>query len=155
MKKLVISALSILILAALLISCGPKDGSTTPGNLTPSAQHTPHVSKGEVDVSSDYSNRLCTDIWLDTNSLHCCIMSDDGTYIWTQSKTDTEQIASGTWHLTKDDKKFLTLYLKDDASGTEQVLHELEFFETSFYAYDSEGNSVVWLTYTRDEIGDS
>ena len=154
MKKLVISALFILILAALLISCGSKD-STSPGNLNPSVQHTPHKSKSEVDVSSKYNTKLCTGIWLDTNSLHCCIMSDDGTYIWTQSKTDTEQIASGTWHLTKDDKKFLTLYLKDDASGTEQVLHELEFFETSFYAYDSEGNSVVWLTYTREEIGDS
>ena len=89
MKKLVISALSILILAALLISCGSKDSSATPSNLTPSTQHTLHISKGEVDVSGDYSLRLCTDIWLDTNSLHCCIMSDDGTYILDLSSEHT------------------------------------------------------------------
>ena len=155
MKKFSISALIILILAALLASCGPKNSSATPGNLTPAAQHTVHVSKGEVDVSSDYSLRLCTDIWLDTNSMHCCILAEDGTYIWANSKTDLQQIASGKWRLTKDDQKYLTLYLKDDASGQEQIMHELEFFDTSFYAYDSDGNSIVWLTYAREELENS
>lgn len=155
MKKNTITALLILILASLLISCGPKPGNSSPGNLAPTSKHTPHVSKGEVNVSSEYSPRLCTDIWLDTNSMHCCILDDDGTYIWTKSKTDTEQIASGTWRLTRDDQNYLTLYLKDAASGKEQVMHELEFFDTSFYAYDSEGNSIVWLTYTQDEIGNT
>ena len=87
--------------------------------------------------------------------MHCCILAEDGTYIWVNSKTDLQQIASGKWRLTKDDQKFLTLYLKDDATGQEQIMHELEFFDTSFYAYDSDGNSVVWLTYAREELENS
>ena len=150
MKKLVVSALFILILAALLISCGPKAGSASPGNMVPTPQRTPHISTGEVDVSSDYYIRLCTDLWLDTNSVHCCSLNEDGTYTWIQSKKEPEQIASGHWRLTKDSKKFLTLYLKDDATGEEQVLHELELYESSIYAIDAEGNGIVWLITERE-----
>ena len=155
MKKLVISALFFLILAALLVSCGPNAGSASPGNLVPTPLRTPHVSTGEVDVSSDYHIRLCTDLWLDTNTLHCCCLNTDGTYTWMQSKKEPEQIASGHWRLTKDSKKFLTLYLKDDAAGEEQVLYELELYEASIYAIDSEGNGIVWLTTEKETDSDT
>ena len=150
MKKFAISALFILLMATLLISCGPNSGSSSPGNLVPTQQPTPHLSTGEVDVSSDYALRLCTDYWLDTNTVHCCSLNEDGTYIWMRSKKDTEQIASGHWRLTKDDQKFLTLYLKDDVSGEEQVLHELELYESSIYAVDSDGNGIVWLITEKE-----
>ena len=154
MKKLLISAFFILILALLMVSCGPKAGSASPGNLVPTPQRTPHISSGEVDVSSDFFTRLCTDLWLDTNSLHCCSLNNDGTYYWMQGKKDPEQIASGQWRLTKDSKKYLTLYLKDDSTGEEQILHELELYDTSIYALDAEGNGIVWLT-TEKEIENS
>ena len=150
MKKLLISALYILVLAALLISCSPKAGSASPGNLVPTPQRTPHTSTGEVDISSDYYLRLCTDLWLDTNTMHCCSLKEDGTYIWMQSKKEPETIASGHWRLTKDSQKYLTLYLTDDSSGEEQVLHELELYETSIYAIDSAGSGIVWLTTERE-----
>ena len=150
MKKFAISALLFLVLSALLVSCGPNSGSASPGNLVITPRPTPHARTGEVDVSSDYHLRLCSDLWLDTNTLHCCSLNEDGTYIWTNSKKDPEQIASGKWRLTKDSKKFLTLYLKDDASGEEQILQELELYDTSIYALDAEGTAIVWLTTEKD-----
>lgn len=152
MKKLVTSALLVLILAAILTACGSKNGSSTPGNLAvPTPRPTPHPITGEVDVSSDYHIRLCTDLWLDTNTLHCCRLNEDGTYSWLQSKTDSTQIESGHWRLTKDDQKYLTLYLKDDVSGKEQILYELELYEQSIYYIDAEGNGIVWLVTDKEE----
>lgn len=155
MKKLVISVLSALLLISAFSSCGPKNSNVSPGDLsTPTQQPTPHVSTGETDVSSDYFARLCTDLWLDTITMHCCSLNEDGTYYWMQSKKDPKQIASGNWRLTLDDQKFLTLYLTDSSSGKAQVLHEIELYESSIYAADDEGNGIVWLMTERDKASD-
>ena len=152
MKKLVVAVFSALLLMTVLISCSAKGGSATPGNLTPAtANPTPHASTGEKDVSSEYFRKLCSVYWLDTSSMECCKLNDDGTYVWYRSKNDATQSASGVWRLTEDDQGFLSMYMTDGASGNKQVLHEIELYEESIYAVDDEGNSIVWLTTTRKE----
>ena len=146
MKKLFATALLALLIMALLISCGGKGGSATPGDLKTSEKPTPHVSTGEEDVSNAYFRRLCTDLWLDTNSMHICSLNDDGTYYWLQGKREQEQIATGKWTLTKDDQGFLSLYMTDDQSSDTLVLREIELYDASIYALDDEGNGIVWLT---------
>ena len=147
MKKFIIAAISALLLMALLISCGYKGSPASPGNLNPpTAKTVPHTSTGESDVSSEYLAQLCAEYWLDTNSMHCCSLGEDGSYFWIQSKKDPRQIASGSWKLTQDDQAFLSLYLTDSDSGETLTLHEIELYETSIYALDDEGNAVVWLT---------
>ena len=146
MKKLFAIALFALMMMSILISCGTKSGNASPGNLNPTAKPTPHTSTGEEDISSTYSRRLCTDLWLDTNSMHICGLNEDGTYYWLQGKKEPQQIASGSWQLTKDDQGFLSLYLRDDQTDEAVVLHEIELYESSIYAIDDEGNGIVWLT---------
>lgn len=146
MKKLTVTALSALLFLALLISCGPKSSNASPGNLTsPTAKPVPHESTGEEDVSSSFYDRLCTDYWLDTNSMHLCRLNQDGSYYWLESKKDQDQLSAGRWRITRDDQSFLTLYLTDDLSGEELVLHEMELYDTSIYAVNHDGNAIVWL----------
>ena len=101
-------------------------------------------------VNTGFS-KLCSVYWLDTSSMKCCKLNDDGTYVWYRSKNDAAQSASGKWQLTEDDKKFLSMYMTDDSSGDILVLHEIELYEESIYAVDDEGNSIVWLTTARRE----
>ncbi len=146
MKKLFVTALFALLIMSLLIACGTKGGNVSPGNLKPTVKTTPHTSTGEKDISETYHQRLCSDFWMDTNSMHICSLNDDGTYFWLQSKKEPQQISSGTWQLTKDEQNYLSLYLKDDQSGDTTVMREIELYDTSIYAVDDEGNGIVWLT---------
>jgi len=152
MKKLVVAVFSALLLMTVLMSCASTSASSTPGNLsTTTEKPTPHVSTGEKDVSSDYFKKLCSVYWLDTGSMKCCKLNEDGTYVWYVSKNDATQSASGKWRMTEDDKDYLSIYMTDDSSGDLLVLHEIELYEESIYAVDDEGDSIVWLTTTRKE----
>lgn len=150
MKKLILILFSALLVAALLCSCSTDSNSPTPGDLVPTSKPTPHVSTGEEDVSSEYDQRLCTEYWLDTNSLHCCQFNQNRTYIWTESKKDAKQVSSGQWQLTKDDQNYFSLYMTDNETGDTLTLHEIEFYDSSIYAVDDDGNGVVWLTTERE-----
>ncbi len=150
MKKRLVILFSALFAVMILASCESSSNGPTPGNLSPTEKPTPHVSTGEQDISDKYNERLCTDYWLDTNSLHCCQFSQNGTYIWLESKKDAQQIASGDWLLTKDDQNYLSLHMTDTASGDTLTLHEIEFYESSIYAVDDDGNGIVWLTTERE-----
>ncbi len=146
MKKLFVTVLFALLITSLLIACGTKSNNASTGNLNPTVKTTPHTSTGEKDISETYYKQLCSELWMDTNSLHICRLNDDGTYCWLQSKKEPQQISAGSWQLTVDDQKYLSLYLKDDQSGETMVLREIELYDTSIYAVDDEGNGIVWLT---------
>ena len=52
--------------------------------------------------------------------------------------------------MTKDDQNYLSLHMTDTASGDTLTLHEIEFYESSIYAVDDDGNGIVWLTTERE-----
>lgn len=149
MKKTAIVLLSLLLLLSLFAACAQKNDTASPGNITPSSQPTLHVSTGEEDVSVKFSEFLCTNLWLDTATMHCCSLNEDGTYSWLDSKKNPDEISSGTWRITRDDQNFLTLYLTDGASGSTLILHEIELYDESIYGVDDDGNAIVWLITQR------
>ena len=143
MKKIVAACMTAVLLL-LLMACAKNGSSASPGNLAPTP-HIPHTSTGEKDVSGEYTDFLCTYPWLETDSMHCYCLQEDGRYQLMNNNRLTDQIGQGSWKLTRDEQNSLTLYLTDGDSGAAVTMYELELYDASIYAFGADGSGYIWL----------
>lgn len=152
MRKTAAILLAALLLGLLTACSGKPGGTATPGDLSPTTTPRP-IGEGteRTDVSGAYAPQLCSGAWMDTDSMEYYVFHRDGGFDHMQDEDLAVKLASGVWHLYRDEQDRLTLVLREDGSDADWIMYEFELYETSFYASSETGFSYIFLLGTEED----
>jgi hypothetical protein len=143
-----------LVFVLSLTACKGKnqEGQTTPGNLstaTPKPSF-PHISTETVDVSGEFTGKLCRYPWLDTYDMNYYRFFEDGTYQHLGNKEMTDVLDTGTWKMLKDAEGYLTLHVEVEG-GESFDMYEIELYDENIFAHSLTETDYIWVLYDSAE----